>query len=428
MTANLRTISLSYKNAPVAVRELLSLDESLCKALMVNIQNFSDAVDILVLSTCNRTEIYYSSEKDYSKEIILLLGIQKGIPNMTEYYSFFNLIENHKESVQHLFEVSIGLDSLVVGDAQISNQVKQAYQWSADLSMAGPFLHRLMHTIFFTHKKIVQTTSFRDGTASVSYATLELAESLCTGLEEPKILIVGLGEMGLDVCRHFAKSKFKNITITNRTISKADDFIKYDTIKIIPFDNLWEAVQEADVIISSVSISEPLFTSEKINKLNIYSYKYFIDLSVPRSVESSIEEKAGILTYNIDEIQLKTTQTLEKRMAAIPFVKQIIEESIYELEDWAKEMEVSPVINKFKDALEQIRQKELGRHLKKLNAAESEKIELITRNIMQKIVKLPVLQLKAACKRGESGALIDVLNELFDLDANENKVSSNAQV
>lgn len=400
------------------------MDESLCKTLMISIQNFCTAADILVLSTCNRTEIYYSSEKDYSKEIILLLGIQKGLPDMTEYYVFFNILNKHKESVQHLFEVSIGLDSQVVGDAQISNQVKQAYQWSADISMAGPFLHRLMHTIFFTHKKVVQTTSFRDGTASVSYAALELVESLWSTVGEPKILIVGLGEMGLDVCRHFAKSSFKKITITNRTISKADDFLRYDAITIIPFDDLWQAVQEADVIISSVSIPEPLFTIERISKLDIFSYKYFIDLSVPRSVESSIEDKAGIITYNIDDLQIKTTKALEKRMAAIPYVQQIIAESVHELEDWTKEMEVSPVINKFKDTLEQIRQKELSRHLKNLNAAESEKIELITRNIMQKIVKLPVLQLKAACKRGEPGTLIDVLHELFDLkDVSENNVN-----
>lgn len=382
---------------------------------MRSILDFSDATDILVLSTCNRTEIYYSSIKDYSKEIILLLGIQKGIHHMNEYHSFFHVRNSHQEAVKHLFEVSIGLDSQVMGDAQISNQVKQAYQWSADIPAAGPFLHRLMHTIFFTHKKVVQSTSFRDGAASVSYATVELAESLCSELSEPKILIVGLGEMGMDVCRHLIKTSFKNITITNRTLSKADEFLNSHAVHTVPFENLWEALQEADIIISSVSIQQPLFTKDKINQLTFHSYKYFIDLSVPRSVESAVEENPAVLVYNIDHIQNKTTEALKKRMEAIPLVKSLIEESVIEMEDWTKEMEVSPVINNLKNALEQIRQQEVGRHLKNLSASESDKLEMITRNMMQKIIKLPVLQLKAACKRGESETLIDVLNELFDL-------------
>lgn len=418
MIANFRSISLSYKSAPLEARELLSLDEASCKTLLASIREFSDASDLLILSTCNRTEIYYSSSTDYSKEIISLLGIQKGIHGMNEYQRLFDVIHDHSDAVKHLFEVSIGLDSQVIGDAQISNQVKQAYQWSADVSAAGPFLHRLMHTIFFTHKKVVQTTSFRDGAASVSYATVELAESLCSELENPKVLLVGLGEMGMDVCRHLIKTSFKNITITNRTISKAEEFKTSDAVRVIPFENLWEAMQEADVIISSVSLSEPIITKEKVNRLTFHSYKYFIDLSVPRSVESTVEENPAVLVYNIDHIQSKTTEALEKRLLAIPTVKKIIEESILEFEDWTKEMGVSPVINKFKEALEQIRQKELGRHIKNLSASESDKIEMITRNMMQKIIKLPVLQLKAACKRGESETLIDVLNELFDLKEN----------
>jgi glutamyl-tRNA reductase len=415
MVVSFKSISLSYKNAPLAVRELLSLNEDCCKKLIMRIQEFSDASDILILSTCNRTEIYYSSPTDYSKEIILLMSIQKGIPLIDEYLSFFQLINNHEAATKHLFEVSIGLDSQVIGDAQISNQEKQAYQWSADLFAAGPFLHRLMHTIFFTHKKVVQTTAFRDGAASVSYATVELAESLCSELLDPKILLVGLGEMGMDICRHLIKTSFKKITVTNRTTSKADEFNNHANIQVIPFEKLWEEVQYADIIISSVCMPEPLFTKEKVAALNIHSYKYFIDLSVPRSVEASIEENPAVLVYNIDDIKNKTTAALKKRMEAIPMVKQLINESLTELEDWAKEMEVSPVIHNFKKALEQIRQQELGRHLKHLTANECDKIEMITRNMMQKIIKLPVLQLKAACKRGESETLVDVLSQLFDL-------------
>jgi glutamyl-tRNA reductase len=416
MISNFKAISLSHRTAPVEVRELVALDESLCKKLMLSLKEFTDASEILVLSTCNRTEVYYSSNSDCSLDIIKLIGIQKGILDIAKYSSHFTVINDHNAAIAHLFEVGIGLDSQVVGDMQISNQVKNAYQWSADLHMAGPFLHRIMHTIFFTNKKVVQGTPFRDGAASVSYATVELVEELCADIPEPKVLIIGLGEMGADVCRNMVNTPLKNITITNRTLSKAEELAKTCAVQVIPFDNVWEAVQEADVIICSISKEEPIISKEKVQNLNILSFKYFIDISVPRSIEPKVEEIPGVLVYNIDKIQNRATEALQNRINAIPKVREIIAESINEFNDWSKEMTASPVINKLKNALEQIRQEEMARYMKHLNEDESKKVEAITKNIMQKIIKLPVLQLKAACKRGEAETLIDVLNELFDLE------------
>src|SRR6185437_7066008 len=136
--------------------------------------------------------------------------------------------------------------------------VKQAYQWAADLSMVGPFLHRLLHTIFFTNKKVVQTTSFRDGAASVSYATVELAESLCAGLSDPKVLIIGLGEMGTDVCKHISKTSFKHLTVCNRTIAQAETLAVCFGFNVVNFENIWEAIQDADIIIGALSKDEPI--------------------------------------------------------------------------------------------------------------------------------------------------------------------------
>jgi glutamyl-tRNA reductase len=315
-----------------------------------------------------------------------------------------------------LYNVSIGLESQVVGDIQIINQVKHAYQWSADLNLAGPFLHRLLHTIFFTNKKVVQETPFRDGAASVSYATVELAEQLTAEMLTPKALVIGLGEMGADVCRNLANSGIKDITITNRTHQRAEELAKECNVKVIPFEQVWEAIAASDVVICSISKEEPFISYEKVKALNILSYKFFIDISVPRSVEAKVEEVPGVLVYHIDNIRSKATEALERRIQAIPMVKELIAASIAEFNDWSKEMIVSPTINKLKNALEQIRQEELNRYLKQMTEEESKKVEQITKNIMQKIMKLPVLQLKAACKRGEAETLIDVLNDLFDLE------------
>jgi glutamyl-tRNA reductase len=187
-------------------------------------------------------------------------------------------------------------------------------------------------------------------------------------------------------------------------------------VKVIPFDDIWIAIQDADVIICSIARDEPIITKEKVKSLNTLSYKYFIDISVPRSIEAKVEEIPGVLVYNIDHIRNRASEALDKRIQSIPKVKQIIAFMIEEFNNWSKEMVVSPTINKLKNALEQIRQEELARYMKQLNEEELKKVDAITKNIMQKIIKLPVLELKAACKRGEAETLIDVLNDLFDLE------------
>lgn len=423
MHQHFKAISLSYKSAPLEVRERMALAEDGCKQLLNKLKEVLDISEALVLSTCNRTEIYYTSATDLSTEIIKLLCIEKGISYSQTIHNYFRVITHHNEAVNYLFEVAIGLQSQVVGDMQISNQVKLAYQWTADLGMAGPFLHRLLHATFFTNKKVVQETSFRDGAASVSYAAVELVEALTSEIANPKILVVGLGEIGTDVCKNLANSKNLDITITNRTLHKAQEIASAYNLKLVAFENVWETIAASDVIICSVAKSEPFITRQLVEKLNTLSYKYFIDLAVPRSVETSVEEVPGALIYNIDHIQNKATEALQKRINSIPKVKQIIAGAVAEFNEWTNETTVSPTINKFKNALEQIRQEELARYMKQMTPEESEKMDRITKGMMQKIIKLPVLQLKAACKRGEAETLIDVLNDLFNLEKQSDKAS-----
>jgi glutamyl-tRNA reductase len=415
MHNHFKAISLSHKTAPLEIRELVALNEASCKQLLIQFKEVTDSSEILVISTCNRTEVYYSSIEDHSETIIKMLGLQTGsLPRLEN--SHFAVFNQHNDAVRHLFEVCLGLHSQVIGDMQIANQVKQAYQWTADLDLAGPFLHRLMHTIFFTSKRVVQETRFRDGAASVSYAAVELVEELTSEINQPKVLVVGLGEIGTDVCKNLCDHRIGDITLTNRTAAKAAQLAQSCNLRVVDFIQLYQEIQRADVIISSVAMGEPLITKAIVSQLSILSFKYFIDLSVPRSVEASVEEIPGALVYNIDHIRNRATEALERRIQAIPHVERIVNESLEEFHDWSKEMTVSPTIHKLKNALEQIRQEELARHLKHMTTEENERIDKITRNMMQKIIKLPILQLKAACKRGEAETLIDVLNDLFDLE------------
>ena len=414
MYQQFKSVSISYRTAPLEIREQIALNEAEAKALMLRFKDFFELSDVLVVSTCNRTEIYYASPLDLNIELVKLLLIQKGITDPASFHEYFEHYRLGKAAIRHLFEVATGLHSQVVGDMQIPNQIKQAYQWSADLHMAGPFLHRLMHTIFFANKRVAQETAFRDGAASVSYAAVELVETLAVA---PKVLVVGLGEIGADVCKNLAQKSDAEITLVNRTRAKAEVLGANGQFRVADFADLDAELSHADIIISSVQTEQPFFTKKMVQELNGLTYKYFIDLAVPRSVEPEVEQLPGIMLYNIDTVRSRANAALARRMEAIPTVEAIIDESVAEFNDWSKEMVVSPTINKLKSALEQIRQEEMARFTKHLSEEEAAKMDKITSSMMQKIIKLPVLQLKAACKRGEAETLIDVLNDLFNLEA-----------
>lgn len=419
MHRRFKALSISHKTAPLAIREQMALNSQETVELLKKIQDLFSLRDVLVLSTCNRSEIYYASEKDLSPDLIKILALQKGIKKATKYIGYFKSITNHHKVVEHLFRVGTGLESQIVGDMQITNQVKTAYQLTADADMAGPFLHRLLHTVFFTNKKVVQETAFRDGAASVSYATLELIAELTMQQENPTMMIVGLGNVGSDLCMNIADHRnFQhfNVLVANRTPEKAEKLAETCGFEAIAFDSITEHLSRTDIVVTAINSPHLLIKKQQISGQPVNDFKCFIDLSVPRSVEQGIEEINGVLLYNIDNIQTRAEEALQKRLDSIPKVEKLVAEAITDFNDWSKDMIVNPTINKFKNALEQIRKEEIARYLKDTTGDEAAMAEKLTKSIMQKVIKLPVLQLKAACRRGDAETLIDVLNDLFNLE------------
>ena len=415
MSTTFNVLGLSFKETPIEIREQLALDEEEIARLLQFLTDFTNVEEALVLSTCNRTEVFYSTNTSEEEAIVKGIATIKGL-SYDDISAYFHHNGDHDASVKYLFRVSMGLEAQVIGDIQISNQVKRAYQLCADMNLAGPFLHRLMHTIFYTNKRVVQETAFRDGVASVSYAAKEMAEDITRDIIEPRLLILGLGEIGIDVCRNLVGSNIRDITIVNRTSSKAEEIAAECGFKTGNFEDLIDHIDHADVVISSVSAHTPLITKELVEQLGIASHKFFIDLSVPRSVDLHIEEVPGVLVYNIDHIQEKTSETLDRRISAMADVEHIIDESLAEFGEWSKEMIVSPTIKKLKQALEEIRQSEMERYLRNSTPEQMEIIDKATRSMVQKIMKYPVLQLKAACQRGDAENLIETLTDLFDLE------------
>ncbi|MEM9896829.1 MAG: glutamyl-tRNA reductase, partial [Bacteroidota bacterium] len=204
------------------------------------------------------------------------------------------------------------------------------------------------------------------------------------------------------------------ISIGNRTRQTAVEIANRMDYKVVDINNMTSIVSNHDVVICAATVDTPLVNFEHISEKT--SHKLFIDLSVPRAINPDIDKNSGIALYNIDQLTEKSSKALTRRKAAVPHVKEIINETLADFSKWKGELEVSPTINKLKKALDQIRKEELSRH-SKISDEERELLEVVTKNMIQKVIKLPVLELKAACKRGEADSLVGVLNDLFNLEA-----------
>ena len=414
MYEGLKVIGLSHDSSPIAIRESVAFSENECRNFLDRMREILGVEEALILSTCNRTEIYYTSDLDLSNAILNLLKIEKGIDQGIDSY-FWN--REKLPALRHLFRVALGLEAKVLGDIQISNQVKKAYQCSADQHLSGPFFHRLMHTIFYANKRVVQETVFRDGAASVSYACVGLVQQFIQNFSDPKILVLGLGEIGRDVADNMEEMN-ASITLSNRNALTTQTLAKQYGYEVLPFEELLKNIAKFDVIISSVQVPKPIIMKDHIPE-QLLSQKLFVDLAVPRSMDPEIDTIDGIILYNVDQIEEQTSGIIERRRAAITEVELILDETIEELKNWSLEMEVSPTIKKLKKALEEIRKEEIARYVGKVTEVEQDLIDKVTKSIVQKVIKLPVLQLKAACKRGEAETLVEVLNDLFNLEKDE---------
>lgn len=423
MDAGFKAFILTYKTADVRLRESAALDAEGCQWIIGQLREFSQAQDILVLSTCNRTEVYYQHEADLSREILNLFRLRKDARFEEDLETAFIRLNRQDDAVRHLFRVSLGLESQVPGDMQIIHQVKQAYQWSVDQAAAGPFLHRLLHTIFFANKRVVQETSFRNGAASVAFVAQELAEELLPLGTESRILVLGVGEMGSNLSRNLASAGHRNVVVLNRTVAKAQELAEECGFSFGSIDGLSAEIPMADAIISCITAREPIIHPVTLAGLKQGKRLLVFDLSMPRSVSPDVEQNPAVFLYNIDDLQARASHALEQRLAEIPRVEVIMAEALAGFEDWSREMMVSPAIQKFKEALERIRQEEMARFLKQVPAEHLDLVDKITGAIVQKIIKMPVLELKAACRRGDAENMMESLVSLFNLEE-EVKASS----
>ncbi|WP_321516128.1 glutamyl-tRNA reductase [Marinifilum fragile] len=403
-------LGISYRKTALDVRGMFSLSSEDQENLLKEAKE-QQIEGMVIISTCNRTEIYaHSSEVQIITD--LFLKYCKGNRNDLN-YNGYTLYGN--ECIRHLYKVTAGLDSQIIGDFQIVGQVKNAYQQSEQMGMVNSFMNRLFSFVFQASKKIKNETDISKGAASVSHAAVQYIKDKVSTLETCNFLLYGTGDIGKDTCGNLLKHmNNRSLTLVNRTIEKAEALANRYDIQHQPIDKLTQEVEKAEVIIVATGATKPTLTLDHFK--GIESCKLVLDLSVPRNVDTAIDNLENVLVITVDELSKHISEAIDQRKACIPEAEKIIQASIGEFYGWLEVKYLSPVIVALKENLQNVQRKELDYHKNKLSEDELKKVEHITNNIVNKIARACINHLKDHHKKQSSP--METLNMIFkDMDS-----------
>ncbi|KAH6793480.1 Glutamyl-tRNA reductase family protein [Perilla frutescens var. hirtella] len=433
-TSSILVVGFNYRTAPIEIREKLSVPEAQWPQAIGELCALNHIEEAAVLSTCNRLEIY-----------VVALSQHRGIKEVTEWMSKISSVPVselcqhrfllfNKDATQHIFEVSSGLDSLVLGEGQILSQVKQVVKTGQgvpgfDRKISGLFKHAIT-----VGKRVRTETSISTGSVSVSSAAVELAMMKLpeSSHDLVRTLVVGAGKMGKLVIKHLAAKGCRRIVVVNRTEDKVDSIrqeIKDVAIDYMPFSELLTCAAEADVIFTCTASKSLLFSKDQVQTLppvgsDVGGLRLFVDIAVPRNVGSCVSDIENVQVYNVDDLEEVVSANKEDRLQRAMEAQAIIAEEVKQFEAWKDSLETVPTIKKLRAYAERIRASELEKCMSKLGddlpKNEKKAIYDLSIGIVNKLLHGPMQHLRCdgTDNRGLSEILdnMHALNRIFSLD------------
>ena len=385
------SIGVNHWSAPVAVRERFSLSDEQKAALYTDAKALG-IEQLIIISTCNRTELF-TQQAETSDLINLLVKHSNGNAKEFEEHGFETFGE---DAVRHLFEVAVGLDAQILGDLQIINQVKESYEFAQLLEMVNSKLHRLMQTVFKTHKRVRKETDLGMGTASVASAAVQFAQHHFRNFAEKHVVLIGTGKMGKITCKNLINLGVQKITLVNRSTAKAQRLAKHFDVDYATFNDIESVLASADLVIVATGAEKPVINLSHLYKVeSVGPKRFYIDLSVPRNIDEDVKNHPSIVLINMDDLQSSMDQTYAKRKASVPLANQIIRHELHEYRNWLTEQQLVPRITEMNQKLEAIRLNELEKIRHQFDEKEWEKIELLTHRIIRKIANEQVEQIRS---------------------------------
>ncbi len=419
---NLVLVGVNHKTTPVEIRERLAFTRGEIESSQERLVSYPEIIENIILSTCNRVEIYAR-----------VADSNKGLQRLKEFISDYHdipIIELEKyfycytneAAVEHLFRVSSSLDSMVLGEAQILGQVKDAYSVARTLQSTGMVLNQLFEKAFNVAKKIREETNVSEGGVSISSAAVELARKIFEDLEDHSVMLVGTGEMAELAAKHLISYGVKTIYVTSRTYERAVGLAETLNGCALDFDMFKEELYRADIVITSTASPNFIISKDIVEKA-IHKRKnkpiFFIDIAVPRDIEPEVNDLENVYLYDIDDLQGVVAANLKEREKEAEGAMEIIQNEVTKFNHWVESLDAVPTIIEMRNRADNIRKKELDKTLKKLDhlsEQDQKQIDLMTTSIINKILHTPTVKLKKETQSKEGHYYLKAIRHLFHLD------------
>ncbi len=400
-------IGLSYKKADAEVRGKFSLDIPAIDNIMV--QAKEQGIDgLLVISTCNRTELYGFAQHPFQL-IKMLCDQTQG--SVEEFQEVAYVYKNH-DAISHMFKVGTGLDSQILGDFEIISQIKQGFYRSKKHEMANPFLERLCNAVIQSSKRIKNETELSSGATSVAFASVKYILNTVPDISEKNILLFGTGKIGRNTCENLIKhSNNSHITLINRTREKAEAIAGKFELTVKDYGDLQTEIRKTDILVVATGAQLPT-----VSKALIYSKKplLILDLSVPKNVSDDVLDLENVSLVHLDQLSQITDDTLTKRKEFVPKAEQIIDQVKKDFLKWLETRKFAPVINALKEKLKTMKAEEIDFHSKKISDFNQDQAEIISERIIQKITKQFANHLKSA--EVDTQDSLELIQKVFQLE------------
>jgi glutamyl-tRNA reductase len=338
---------INYKKTDATIRGQYAINNDQYASILSRAENYG-LKEFFILSTCNRTEIYGLTS---NVDILVDLVCSETVGDKQTFQQL-SYIKNGAAAVEHLFNVTAGIDSQVLGDYEILGQVKQAAKFSKSRGYVGPFMERLINSAIQSSKAIKNSTDLSGGTVSVSFAAVQYIRENVADYKHKKILLLGTGKIGRNTSKNLVDYLHnKNITLINRSIEKARVLAADTGLQYAPIEDVADYIRQADIIITSTSSPQPILAK---NDLQGCGDKLIIDLAIPYNVDPSVSELENVQLLNVDELSRMKDENLKKREAELPKAEAIIETHIAEFLEWLEKRKHVPVLKALKSKLQQI--------------------------------------------------------------------------
>jgi glutamyl-tRNA reductase len=419
---NLILVGISYRTAPVEVRERMNIRESHLPGALADLVGREGIREGLILSTCNRVDLAAAGEEG--------IEVQPAVRSFLSDFHHCDLTpyEQHlywqrgRDVIRHLFRVASSLDSMVLGEPQILGQFKQAYLAAAEARALNGPLHEIAQQALAVGRRVRRETALGTAAVSVSYAAVELARKIFGSLEGKTVFILGAGKMSELAARHLVSSGASSILVANRTYEKACELANAFHGSAVPFQGLLEHLGRADIVISSTDSTGFLVTREQAERLldaRKQRPMFFVDIAVPRDIDPAVNELDNAFVYDIDDLEQVVAANRKQREREAVWAEGIVEQEVERTLRRLAAKELAPTIAALEQRLESIRAAEVERfrgRLASLNAEQQEAVEALTRGMLNKILHGPLTEMKSGAGNPEHRTLVQMVRRMFGVN------------